>query len=355
VVQDGGTEVLSCPSLIFAGSEASLLEDGTASTATLSAAYRALRVHAGTAELPVPGDLIPAASTSGRFDVVRAALISAARACVWYWLAHHVTVKTDRVTVRFDGVRTVEFELLPYDGETSDAELELFTWGAASVDPARDDAIHQAVTFAVRDPADLAGAAAPVLRTARSLYELAARGAVAEALATRRGAREAAIAAARSAAEAARDVAAKSIERALALILAAALAVFAHAHDALSASAAVATVVAAASLALAALFVSDRVEIASGVGLLAAFDTDVELYREALSADDLASIKNLAAVVAARKDLRRSRGVARGIYGAVAVLILAAGSIFIATHDTKPNPRPVPQHAGQHTARPQTR
>jgi hypothetical protein len=181
------------------------------------------------------------------------------------------------------------------------------------------------------------------------LHELAGRGAVAQALAARRGARDAAITAARAAASSARDVAARSVERTLALLLAAALAVFAHGRELLSAGAAVAVVATASALAILALTVADRIELESGSGLLAAFDTDVDVYREALSADDVTSINNLAAVSAARKDLSRSRLLVRCVYSAVAVLLLAVGVALIADQDAeiKKSPVPTPTHGSK--------
>jgi hypothetical protein len=79
----------------------------------------------------------------------------------------------------------------------------------------RFEAVQQAVSLAVATSADLARAAQPVLRTARSLHDLAQRGAVAEALATRRSAREAALRAGNTAADAARAAAGKAVDRIL--------------------------------------------------------------------------------------------------------------------------------------------
>lgn len=280
----------------------------------------------------MPGDLLPEPTPTGSLDLIRLALRDAARALCWYWLGRDVAVTADSVTVRFDGVRAVDLQLLPYGAEPAGDELALFTWATAILDPVRDDAVQQAVTFAVRDSLDLPGAAGPVLRTARGLHELAGRGAVAEALAARRAARDAA--------SSARGVAAKSVERTFALLLAATLAVFANGRELLSAGGAVAVVVTAAALALLALGVADRIELESGSRLLGAFDRDVDLYREALSADDLTAIKNLAAVTAARTDLTRSRHLVRGVYGGVALLVLVGGGALITARNTERAKRP---------------
>jgi len=197
----------------------------------------------------------------------------------------------------------------------------------------RDDSIQQAVTFAVRDASDFRGATAPILRTARSLYELASRGVVAEALAARRAAREAAISAARSAASTAREVATKAVERTVALLIAAAVGLYANTHDHLSTGAAIGVIATTAVLALVALSVSDRVEIGSAVRMLEAFEDDAQELRDALSADDVDSVKKLQALRASRCDLERARRTVRTIYLGVTFFVLAGGVAFFAVHD----------------------
>ena len=220
----------------------------------------------------------------------------------------------------------------------------------------RADVVQQSVTFAIRDQSDVPGAAAPVLRTARSLYELASRGAVAEALAARRGAREAAVAAARAAATSATDAASKSVERSLALLLAVILALLAHGEDLLSTPAAGTAIVVVALIALMFLWVADRVELQSGRALPDAFDQDAQLYREALGQDDLAAVKNLAALSAARADLRRVQTLVRVIYGSLAAAVLVGGTLLLHNDpdpgSAKPKPTPNPTVSVPATPRP---
>lgn len=342
IVQDADRDILMTPALLFAGPAADLTGRQLAgATEPLPGSYRQVRLATGAPSLPSPEDLVPIAG-GGVLAPLRPVLEAAARAAAWYWLSHAPAVGLNEVTGRFDGVRVVDLSLRPFGAGAPADELALFAWATAVVDPARDDALHQAVTFAVRDAADLEGAAAAVLRTARSLHELAGRGAVAEALAARRGARESAITVARAAALSARDVAARAVERTLALLVAGALAVFANGRDLLSTDAAVAVVVAAAALAVVALAVADRVELESGSRLLNAFDKDIELYREALSVDDLAAVRNLEAVKAARTDLSRSRTSIRCVYGGVAALILVGG-LFVVDLQSKDAAKPTPE------------
>ncbi len=322
VVQDAGTDTLLAPGFAVAGPDAPPDPPYTGDRPTPP--YRTNGPRAGRPPLPAPYDLTARPGPAGTLEPLREPLDAAARACCWYWLAPHAEITSTAVHVRYDGVRTVELDLLPYAAAGTDQETALYRWASAADDPARDDAVQQAITFAVRDDADLPGAAGPVLRTARSLHELAGRGLVAEALAARRAARDAAVTAARAAAQAARDVAAKSVERTLALLLAGGLALLANGQRLLTPGAARAFVLAAGALALAALVVAERVELRSGHDLLDAFQTDAVLYREALSEDDLAALRGLSALTAAASDLQRSRLTARIVYLTVAALAVAA-------------------------------
>ncbi len=332
VVQNAGDRVLRCPGLILAGPAARLDASSLVGPAEpTSARYRQAPSRTSFRQLFVPEDLLAEPGPAGPLELLRPLLEACARACCWYWLGASATVTVDQVLVEYDGVRAVQLSLLPYDSVIEGDEVSLFTWATATSEPVRDDAVQQAVTFAIRDQKDLPGAAGPVLRTARSLHELAGRGAVAEALSARRGARDAAVTAARSAAEAARDVAAKSVERALALVLAAVLALIANAQKLLDAGAAEIVICAVTAMALIALVVAERIELGSGSRLLDAFDKDVELYREALGEDDIDAVRRLSAVSSARSDLSRSRKAIRWVYIGVAFLVLVGGNLQILT------------------------
>jgi len=294
-----------------------------------------------------PAELTCTTPPTGIFAALADVLASTGRAATWYWLADTVVVDPDRVTVHFDGVSSLDLELVPYGAGSPMAEIALMEWATATGEPSRADAVQQAVTFAVRSTADLASAAIPVLRTARSLYELAGRGLISEALAARRAARDSAVAAARSAATTARDVATKSVERTLALVVAAAIALFANGRKFVSDGTSYAIISALAVLAAASLVVAWLVDTRSGDSVLDAFDTDVELYRDTLSEDDIRATKGLAALAKARADLRHARVTASTIYGSVIVVVLLGGSIIIASHHhtaTNRTPTTPPSH-----------
>lgn len=354
VAQDATTFHLECPGLILAGPEAMLnnvLRHSPAQNGSWG--YRRSSTRDDVPDMFVPEDLIPTAHAAGKLEALRPLLTACARACCWYWLGRNTTITADRVTTQFNGVRALELQLLPYDAVEARDEVALFTWATAAAEPVRDDVVQQAVTFAVRDLTDIPGAAGPVLRTARSLHELASRGAVAEALAARRAARDSAVASARAAATAAREVSAKSVERALALLIAAAVALAANGQRLLSTGAATTVIIAAASLALLALLVAERIELASGSRLLEAFDQDLEQFREALGQDDLTAIKQLSAMSAARVDLSRARRAIRAIYVSVVLTVLIAGVVQLSGEDNSETPAPG-SPSPSHSAPPQS-
>lgn len=351
LIQDAQDALLCAPGLLLAGPQAVLPTELTTRQRTLIASYRARAAYRPRPEIFTPAELTFANLPTGFLSPLAYAVASTARAAAWYWLADDVAVEPDRVTVGFTGVSSLRFELIPYGAGTPTSEVALTDWATASGEPSRADAVQQAISFAVRSPADLAGAAEPVLRTARSLYELAGRGLISEALAARRASRDSAVTAARAAASTARDVATKAVERTLALVIAASVALFANSQKFVSNGTSYAIILALAAIAAAALLVALLVDTRSGSGVLKAFDLDVEQYRDTLSEDDIQATKNLRALTNAHDDLRRARRAACIVYGAVIATVAIGGSIVIASQQTAPAPAPVPTGS---TAAPQS-
>ena len=336
LVQDGADGLLCTPGLLLAGPDAELTEASSVRNIHTIQAYRDRAGFSARSDIFTPAELVGAEATTGPLATLAEPLANASRAAAWYWLADSVELGPDHVRVRFDGVSSVEFDMLPYGSGPPVAELGLAEWAMATGEPARADAVQQAITFAVRGVTDLAGAAAPVLRTARSLYELAGRGLISEALAARRSARESAVAAADAAGSTAREVAAKSVERTAALVIAAAAALFANTRQFLTDSTSYIILIALAAIAGAALLVAWRVDTKSGYTLLDAFDTDVQLYRDTLSDDDIAAVKELSVLSAAREDLGRARVTACVIYGVVIIAVLVGGGMIIVQNGNRP-------------------
>lgn len=326
MVQGAEGDVLRCPGLVLAGPEVGVER---------LRPHRTIHPHrhpgwrADYEVLPSPHDLDPERDDAGSLEPLRSVLAAVARACCWYWLGRRSRTTTEGVTTVFEGARTMTLDLLPVPGRPTDAETRLFAWATAVDDPARDDAVHQAVSLAVWNQGHLSGAAGGVLRTARTIDEVARRGLVTEALAARRAVREAATTSARSAASVASGTATKTVEQSVALLIALAVALFANGQKFLSTVATSCVVISLAALAIVALSIALKVTLSSARGALAAFDTDLGLYREALSEDDLTAVKNLAVITSARDDLHRARTTVWWVYSGVAALIVVVGLISL--------------------------
>jgi hypothetical protein len=212
----------------------------------------------------------------------------------------------------------------------------LYLWAASGDDPARTDALEHATSLAVNDATDLSTAAAPALRTARSLYELARRGSVSEALASRRSARESALAAAREAADAAREAAGKSIERTLVQIAAVVGVAISDLTNVISRAQAIVLLALVGLLSVVFLGVTEGFSLRSASEGLTAELADLDQYREALASDDLDTIRQAGVIAASRNDLKWARLIVAGIYGASLLAALVAIALAAAhTHHPK--------------------
>lgn len=235
----------------------------------------------------------------------------------------------DVPVARFEGARTVEFELSiePTREQVVEA-FALWSWATATEEIDRRESVQQAAALAILHPSDVAGAARRALPTARSIYNLARRGVVAEALAARRAARDAAFAAARSAADAATEAATKARDRMLVQVVGGVGVAVGRATDVLSSSEA------RLLLGVLALVVVGLVVIALAVDLPAARDRldsfleDIDEYSEAIDTTSLDAIKAMKSIAVARADLVRSRRSVLIAGGAVA-LATAGASVAI--------------------------
>ena len=242
-------------------------------------------------------------------DRVRAANGGVARRLAWHWLATHSSLSaTGDLQVTISGARVVSLSIPPEPVRDASADLTLYQWATASDDPARRDSLEHALSLAVSSSSDVPTAAAPALRTARSLYELARRGAVAEALASRRAAREAVIGSAHDATDTARDAAGKSIERTLVQIGALVGVVITYLTNTVSRVTAITLLSILGVLALTFLLVTERFSLKSAETILTADLSDLDQYREALGTEDIAAIKD-GMIVAATKSEISARGV----------------------------------------------
>lgn len=239
----------------------------------------------------------------------------------WAELATDVNWRHGEVPVaRFEGARTVEVELdvEPTPDQHADT-LALWSWATATEEIDRREAVQQAAALAILHPSDLAGAARRALPTARSIYNLARRGVVAEALAARRAARDAAATAARSAADAAGEAATKARDRMLVQVVAAVGVAVGRATDVLSTGEARALLGVLGVVVVGLLVIALKVDLPAAQARLDSFAKDVEEYSEALDSEGLNSIKRMESIASARADLDRSR---RSILISAAVIVV---------------------------------
>lgn len=300
-------------------------------------AYRQLRGQDGRLNLPSPAvfawteGLIDEAP--GSLQVLGPRFNGVARSLVWYWLAAEAHIASSgHVDVTFSGARIVTLTLTPINADGAQADLALYAWAATGNDPARAEAIQHAASLAVMSPSDLDSAAAPALRTARSLYELSRRTAISEALAASRSAREATSNAARQAADTARETAGQAIQRALLQVAAASAVVLSNAANLLGRGSASLLLLLVAALSITSLVIARCVELSSASRALEAELNDLDQYRDVLASDDIAAVRKIQVVGAARTDLRRCRLTTTWVYLGSALAILIVGGLLILGH-----------------------
>lgn len=259
-----------------------------------------------------------------------------ARCLVWHWLATSSGITAGTMSVTISGARIVSFDLAPEACADATPEISLYLWAATSEDPARLDAVEQAASLAITNGSDIASASAPALRTARSLYEIARRGAISEALASRRSAREAALDAARGAADSAREAAGKSIERTLVQVAAVVGVAITEFGNVISRAQAIVLLGVVALLSVVFLLVTCCFSLRSASDGLSAELADLDQYREALAAEDIGLIRRAETIASAQHDLRRAYGVVASIYlASIAAAGVAMGLIAGHSQHTK--------------------
>lgn len=327
VVGDWLSEELVCDGLRLCGPRGASAA-AAAGTRAGSGWHTALVPADGRPILPSPAvfagaeGTAPADRPSGG---VRGLLHGVARCLSWYWLANEVHLNDDgSVSGTVLGARTVALRLVPTATVDAVADVALFDWATSGSDPGRLEAVRQAASLALVTDRDLPTAAAPALRTARSLHELSRRGSVGEALAARRAARDAALGAARQAADAARQAAGKAVERVVLQAGALGAVVLARAGGLLGAELAIALALLVAALTAVAWAVTARVELPSAKRGLQAQLEDLQQYRDTLSQDDIDAVKGLKAGIAAAADLAASRKAVHLVYGASLALSIIA-------------------------------
>lgn len=321
VIQDAGDQFVQTESLLVRGHEAPSLAQ--ASIEPLLDAYREAWLPDLYRDLAAPTTF----SVRDRrgLDRITDRFESLAAQLVWAWLADAIRIESAAVIARFEGVRSVDIALEDPLGPLPSL-LETWRWATASSDPARREAVQQAVTLAIRDQADVPTAPLPVLRTARYLYRTSQQRLVGEALAARRGARDAAVAAGRTAAETARTVARKTFDR-VAVQIAAAVGVLIANKQALVDQQTAQLITGAILLLLMLMFVTSLAfEYPAARAELDAAHADLEAYRETLPQEEIDEIQQSKSALDAIRQIERSRDWTALLATGAMLLVAAASS-----------------------------
>lgn len=276
------------------------------------------------------------------------ALHEVARRLAWARIASSATIETDgTLALTISGARVVQVRIPASVTATDSAtDLDLYEWTFATDDLARYESTVHAASLAILEDSDLPTAATPTARTAKSLYQLAKSGAVAEALATRRAAREAMQESARAAATTAREVSGKATERCLIQAGAAAAVVLTNSGDLINSTSGYWLIGLIALLGITSLLVALCVELRSGRDALAGGLDDLDEYRETIPQAEIADMRNRSkARQSAEADLRRATWWTAIVYGVTILALTIVGATLIHLHTTDKSKSPAKKNA----------
>lgn len=359
VVEDLGDAVLATAAIAVHGPESpeTAGPPGKTSRANpsseLDESFR--RARAGQKE-PYPSPLLFAGLTHTHgADTPAVATVSTTFDTLAYLLTWALLASSSRpikggVHVAISGARELDIDVHPALHPETGPLLDMYRWVAMSPEIDRLYYVQQALTLAVVDVADVHTAAAPALRTARSLYELSRRNSVAEVMAARRSAREIALAASRSAATQARESSAKTVERTVLQLIAATGVIIAQLQKALSPWQSAGLLATLGALCVLFALVTDCVTLRSARSGLDSELEDLDQYRDSLSTEDVTEIKTAGTIAAAKSDLSRARWVAWLTNGIAGVILVVVASCVLTqagfwSDDHIAPPRPIPSTA----------
>ncbi|MFC3449582.1 hypothetical protein [Amycolatopsis speibonae] len=257
-------------------------------------------------------------------------LLSGITCCLVYSLLASRTERTpEGISITFTGSRVVSIpNITPEPLPDTLTEMALFEWAFPTVNPGKQEAIQQAASLTLTDSSGFKGAAVPIYRTARSLYELSQRGAVAETLATRRAARSSAIGVALDSAKLAREIVTKSVERTLLQAGVAVGIIVANAKDVLDSPATAALLFVLAVFMMLSWLISYRIELASSSDAIESVSADLQEYRDSLSEDDISAIRGMRTLAQARERIKGARRTVAWVSILFTVALLAGGAFY---------------------------
>lgn len=275
------------------------------------------------ADLPSPSNFLVTDHVG--LESIAEATNDLAFALTWLWLAADIESGTDGIPVaRFEGARLVQVEIPLGLGTEAAEAIALWDWAVESPAASRREALQQAISLAVQKDGDLPGASGPILRTAKYLLRISEQGLVAEALAARRAARDAATKAAQSAADTSRDVARKTADRMVIQLGAAAGVLLANRQALITESTALLLLWLVLGLLGVTSVVAFFVELKGAREALDAVGTDLEMYRETLTDDDIVTIRNMHVVGDSRIQLARATRIVYWLLATAALGVAAA-------------------------------
>jgi hypothetical protein len=277
------------------------------------AAFKKLRLANARKSLPPPSAFRPLlpSKTGGALDGLEPLFRSISHSLAWLWLGAEATITGTEVRVRFTGEPLIDLDLTHLEPAkvpppALDQVLALWQQVVESPNSLCFEALQKAVSVTVRKPEDLATAAEPVLRTTQLLYRIAERGAVREAFGVRESARKAAMDAARSTADGVRSATRSVVDRVFTQLGLSVGVVVAYKKEWVDASLVPWLLGLIFILTLATALVAFCFEFPSARRFKDAFVADLERYRDTLTPKDIACIKNMTNMTAARTQLIHS-------------------------------------------------
>lgn len=315
-------------------------------TEAMSVAHQEGDPRAGA---PPPTAVLPIESTGTRLVSIEAILESVAGALAWLWLADSAIVGGIDVAVRLAGNRPVEGNLRECPPGFAAPSVALWCWAAQSEQPARRQAVLQAVSLQVEQPSDLYPRATSIRETAEFLFSVSQSGLVQEALAARRGARDSAVAAGRSAADRARAASRSAVDRVLVVVAGGVGIVLANKGDLIKQPIAFGLLGLATALVLGAALLAFHVDLPGAARSVDLFKVELGRYSEVLAPRDIHAISELPSLVDGSAEVERARIAIFAIVGvAFAALLVLVALVLIQADDqsTAPSHSPTTVTAG---------
>lgn len=335
VVEDAAANYVRCKGLLVRGPTAPSTSIGELDDRP---EYRRAWLNGDQSSAPLPRAFL-VNDKKGLADVA-ATMQGVCWALCWVWLSVEATIRKRGVVVRFEGFRPLQIELAPRADEEEAAEaVSVWEWAVSSLEPGQRESLQQAITLAVRSASDLHTTAGSVLRTARFLLRISQQRLVAEALATRRAARDAALQAVAEAGQAARESSRKAFDRVLIELGAVAGVVLANQQalfDRQTALVLLTTILILLGITSVGALMQ---EFPSIRGSFSAARLDLDEYREFLDEKEIASLRSLASMKEADRQIKASKE------GAIRILLLAGlltvlAGLWILCGGTDKSPKP---------------